>query len=345
MKNNKGHYSWIHSLKEAAILSYAKGQKMLNEELNPNWKPDFKAVAGALQRPGEAPVINPKHPGDASLSPEQIFDKIKQEKIARGDQRNLTRNLEGLAQDMDPNNADMDGDGDGDADEVAASAAAKTPTVSAAPATSKLPSIQSGTFPPPSAQHPPAQFPTPEAAASKVRELNEPGDAKRMKEFHMQQAIEAAKAAVESAKKAGHGPKGQKAAAEAAVEDYKKRRAAELNQEPPERSTEVVIDGQSLAMPMESVNNIINKILNENGGMSKDRVSSSRPGTTYDMETAGELALPRSIRRKIKGPPTDTNLFKTLIAIIDNPNDHDPEEVAYADNFFRTIARATNKEE
>lgn len=343
MKNIKGYYSWIHSLKEAAILSHTKGQKMLNEELDPNWKPNFKAVAGALQRPGEAPVINPKHPGDASLTPEQIFDKIKQEKIARGDQRNLTRNIEGLAQDMDPNNADMDGDGDGDADEVAASAAAKTPSASAAPATSKLPAIQSGTFPPPSAQHPPAQFPTPQAAAAKVRELNAPGDAKRVKEFHMQQATEAGRAAAEEADKAGLGPKAKRAAVVAAIEKYKQRRREELTAEPPEKSEEVVIDGQSLAMPMESVNSVIGRLLNE-GGISRDRVSSSRPGTTFDTDTAGELALPRSIRKLIKGAPTNTNIFKTLIGVVENPENHDPADVAYADNFFKTIARATKSE-
>lgn len=268
MKNNKGYYSWIHAMKNAAMESQFKGHKMLNEQIDPNWRPDFKAVAGALQRPGEAPVINPKHPGDASLTPEQIFDEIKTGKIARGDERNLTRNLKGLAKDMDPNkpvardmnpnNADMDGDGDGEADEVAMLAAAKTSFVS--PSTSKLSAIQSGAFPPSPAQHPPAQFPTPEAAAAEVRRLNAPSDAMRMRQIHQQEATREATAAVEAARKAGHGPRGQRAAAEKAVAAYKERQL----QEPPEESEEVVIDGQSLAMPkiQESINNIIGRLLN-----------------------------------------------------------------------------------
>ena len=32
MKNNKGYYSWIHSMKSAAVESHMKGQQMLNEE-------------------------------------------------------------------------------------------------------------------------------------------------------------------------------------------------------------------------------------------------------------------------------------------------------------------------
>jgi hypothetical protein len=31
MKNNKGYYSWIHSLKQAAMQSHTKGAEMLSE--------------------------------------------------------------------------------------------------------------------------------------------------------------------------------------------------------------------------------------------------------------------------------------------------------------------------
>lgn len=333
MKNIKGYYSWIHSLKEAAMLSQYKGHKMLNEEINPNWKPDFKEVAVALQRPGEAPVINPKHPEDAEMSSEEIFDKIKQEKIERGDQRNFSKNAEKFAKEVSD-------------DEDDTSTPPATPAAPKQSSPSRLAAIQSGNFPPTSAQHPPAEYSTPEQAAAKVRELNAPSDAKRIKQHHQQEATRAAREAVEAARKAGHGPRGQRAAAEKAVEDYKKQQREEMYPEPPESSVEVVTpEGHRMNLPMESVNRVINKMLKEEDGMAMDATSSKRPGTTYDRDTAGELELPRSIRRKIKGAPTQSAIFSTLIDMIDNPDNHDPADVAYADNFFKTVARVMKPEE
>lgn len=89
MKNNKGYYSWIHALKEAALISQKKGYEMLNEQ----YKPDFKEIEKALKKPGEAPVINPNYPSDASKTSEQIYDEIKDVKVSRGEQRNLSKNI------------------------------------------------------------------------------------------------------------------------------------------------------------------------------------------------------------------------------------------------------------
>lgn len=90
MKNNKGYYSWIHSMKQAAVESHLKGRKMLSEQKEKG-EEYFKEVGKALVRPGEAPVVHPDYPEEASMSSAQIYQKIKAEKMARGEGRNLKR--------------------------------------------------------------------------------------------------------------------------------------------------------------------------------------------------------------------------------------------------------------
>ena len=90
MKNNKGYYSWIHSMKQAAMESHFKGRKMLSEQKEKS-EEYFKEVGKALVRPGEAPVVHPDYPEEASMTSAQTYEKIKAEKMARGEGRNLKR--------------------------------------------------------------------------------------------------------------------------------------------------------------------------------------------------------------------------------------------------------------
>ncbi len=90
MKNNKGYYSWIHSMKQAAVESHLKGHKMLSEQKEKS-EEYFKEVGKALVRPGEAPVVHPDYPEEASMTSAQTYEKIKAEKVARGEERNLKR--------------------------------------------------------------------------------------------------------------------------------------------------------------------------------------------------------------------------------------------------------------
>ena len=92
MKNNKGYYSWIHSLNQAALQSHAKGKEMLAEQkglLKEERGPDFKEMAKEFEG---APVnVHPDYPEEKNMSPAEIYAKIKAEKIARGEGRNLKR--------------------------------------------------------------------------------------------------------------------------------------------------------------------------------------------------------------------------------------------------------------
>jgi hypothetical protein len=64
MKNNKGYYSWIHSINNAALQSQFKGQKMLNEAKAIK-KPFDKAKFDASM-PKQTPVVSGSKPTAAS---------------------------------------------------------------------------------------------------------------------------------------------------------------------------------------------------------------------------------------------------------------------------------------
>lgn len=51
MKNNKGYYSWIHSLNEAAVKSQIKGFEMLNEAAKGPSRPVKNYLRGQIERP------------------------------------------------------------------------------------------------------------------------------------------------------------------------------------------------------------------------------------------------------------------------------------------------------
>ena len=227
MNKNQGYYSWIHSLNNAAMHSQQKAFRMLNEvrEMGKD-----EALQASLRAAKEASGFDKFIPANKDVKPV------------------------GNANDVDVDNDDGEM---GDDIPGMVQPSERVPF-----GRTRLPEIEAGTFPPPPAVHPPAQFPTPEAAAAEVSRLNAPrraaAEEAQTRAFHQQEATKAAKAAVEAARKAGKGPKGQKAAAIKAVEDYKNLRRHQLSAEPPERYTEV----EGGMLPMESISQKIDRLLN-----------------------------------------------------------------------------------
>jgi len=328
MKNNKGYYSWIHSLNRAAVESQILGAKMLKEQREEG--------------------------GDEKLKGEFLARKQATGQDDRRGGQNKKTDVEPT--DVEPTDVKPVGDANAvedDAEDGVVGQAAIIPhrendepstdtdEYQTRIPTSRLPEIEAGTFPPPAIPQPPAQFPTPEAAAAEVRRLNAPKDAAKVREYHQQEAAKQAKEKVDAARRAGKGPKELEKIARDAVEAYKERRKLELTAEAPLRTTNVVTsDGkQTLSMPLESVSQKINKFLREEE-MVTDRVATSRPGTAFDSTSAfKDMNVPHGIRKMIKGAPTTSKLFSTLIGIIDNSEQHDPEHVKFANDYFETIAR------
>ena len=117
MKNNKGFYSWIHSLNEAAIQSHMKGIKMLNEEKSgphflfskyrPETKDDLAALQDAiaqLKREGTTRETIELADGDPD-----VYAEILAKKQGYDDS---------LKPDLAPPETDLDGDGDVDGNDV-----------------------------------------------------------------------------------------------------------------------------------------------------------------------------------------------------------------------------------
>jgi hypothetical protein len=229
MKNIKGYYSWIHSLKNAAIQSQQKGFQMLKEA---------KEMGGDEELKGQF---------------------LARKKSMGRDTVQGGQNKKDLEPVGDANDVDVDNDDGEMGDDIPTMV---QPSEKVPVGRTRLPEIEAGTFPPPSADHPPAQFPTPEAAAAEVSRLNAAKKAAseqaQTRAFHQQEATKTATAAVEAARKAGKGPKAQKAAAVKAVEDYKNLRKQELSAQPSERYTEV----EGGMLPMESVSQKIDRLLN-----------------------------------------------------------------------------------
>ena len=323
MKNNKGYYSWIHSLNRAAVESQILGAKMLKEQREEGADEDLIArLKDAKMRAGRDTyhnVHNAKNPQARDAAPVGDADDVEDD---------AEDGVVGQVAIIPHRENDEPST---DTDEYQT----RIPT-------SRLPEIEAGTFPPPSVQHPPAQFPTPEAAAAEVRRLNAPKDAAKVREYHQQEAAKEAKEKVEAGRRAGKGPKELEKIARDAVEAYKARQRQNLLSEPPEESEEVVTpEGQRLMLPRtESVSQKINKFLREEEEMVTDRAATRRPGTAFDSTSAfKEMNIPHGIRKMIKGAPTTSKLFSTLIGIIDNSEQHDPEHVKFANDYFETIAR------
>ncbi len=204
MKNNKGYYSWIHSMKQAAMESHLNGRKMLSEQKE-RGEEYFKEIGKALVRPGEASVVHPDYPEEASMSPAEIYQKIKAEKMARGEGRNLKR-IRGGENDIVPA---------GDANEVHADA-------------------QDGVMGDEGDEGEPITL-------GSVKPSAKPGKTSPI----------AARARIE----AGHAIPGDQDIADAEDKD---------EQEPPFKYEEIITpEGHRIHMPMESVNDKINRFLKD----------------------------------------------------------------------------------
>jgi hypothetical protein len=119
MKNTKGYYSWIHSLKAASVEAHFKGKVMLEESILAKTKiginpADLQRAHQELMtssdgpgRPPKGPHINPEYKTDATKTSAEIYAEILASKKTR---------------DAKPTGVDITGDGQVDANDVAADA-------------------------------------------------------------------------------------------------------------------------------------------------------------------------------------------------------------------------------
>ena len=119
MKNTKGYYSWIHSLKAASVEAHFKGKVMLEESILAKTKvginpADLQRAHQELMtssdgpgRPPKGPHINPEYKADATKTSAEIYAEILASKKTR---------------DAKPTGVDITGDGQVDANDVAADA-------------------------------------------------------------------------------------------------------------------------------------------------------------------------------------------------------------------------------
>jgi hypothetical protein len=115
MKNTKGYYSWIHSLKAASVEAHFKGKVMLEESMQLGINPaDLQRAQQELMtssdgpgRPPKGPHIDPKFAGDVKKTSAEIYAEILAAKKAK---------------DAMPTQVDMTGDGKVDALDVAVDA-------------------------------------------------------------------------------------------------------------------------------------------------------------------------------------------------------------------------------
>jgi hypothetical protein len=122
MKNTKGYYSWIHSLKAASVEAHFKGKVMLEESLqsglaktkvgiNPadlqRAHQELMTSSDGPGRPPKGPHINPEYKADATKTSAEIYAEILASKKTT---------------DAKPTGVDITGDGQVDANDVAADA-------------------------------------------------------------------------------------------------------------------------------------------------------------------------------------------------------------------------------
>lgn len=137
MNNKKGYYSWIHSMKQAALSAQQKGttMKKLNEEMDSvpvNSRPQFSGkrnvpVPGGVQNASRRPMTlddfkeihsRMAAEGDpSSISPEQMYAAYSDAfRRAREDETTQKRYIKGQ-NDMEPVEVDVTGDGDVDGED------------------------------------------------------------------------------------------------------------------------------------------------------------------------------------------------------------------------------------
>ena len=213
MKNNKGYYSWIHSLKNAAVQSQQKGFEMLKEQREMG--------------------------GDENLKREFLARK----QATGQDDRRGGQNRK----DVTPANSDINGDGEGTALEVQADVGSDGKL----DGRSRLADIKSGAFPPPSAEHPEPKYTKAEAEAE-VRRHNleraasapkptlepSPEDSERA------ELVRIAKEAMQAAAKKGQGKAQQREAGRKAIRSVPPREPDAEELEDMERDRQMTIDAQ-----------------------------------------------------------------------------------------------------
>lgn len=146
MNKNQGYYSWIHSLKNAAIQSQQKGFEMLNEQ----------------REQGK----------DVELQRQFLARKKAMGRDTEQGGQNKKKDVKPVIDDANYVEDDAE-DGVIGQDAVIPHRENDEPILKVSSSSrSKLPDIQSGAFPPPSVEQPAARFPTPEAAAAEVKRLN-----------------------------------------------------------------------------------------------------------------------------------------------------------------------------
>ncbi len=130
MKNNKGYYSWIHSMKNAAMESHFNGQKMLKEAREDDYDPEVAARIAAL-RSGRASEIEALRQRTAEIEAAQRAEIMSgrispvsaggesAKKEAKAHARAMKKS--GLSKDVKPAD-DLTGDGVADAQDVAVDA-------------------------------------------------------------------------------------------------------------------------------------------------------------------------------------------------------------------------------
>ncbi len=320
MKNNKGYYSWIHSMKQAAMESHFKGRKMLSEQKEKS-EEYFKEVGKALVRPGEAPVVHPDYPEEASMTSAQTYEKIKAEKMARGEGRNLKRTRGGendVVPAGDANAVHVDAqDGvmgdEGDDDELGAD------------------QFEVSRFKDVSWKR--EMMTAPDMAMPSGKPATKPGKTSPI----------AARARVE----AGFALPGDKEIVDADEREYMD------SLEPPARYREIARpDGKIGLEDMdENVNTKLKRIISEMRGEEpvRDLPVRGERGTMktgQSGESAGLLGqrLPTDLINKIE--PTQRNpegIIKHLIQVIENPNEHPAHHYKIANEIFSAMGEVYKK--
>jgi hypothetical protein len=226
MKNNKGYYSWIHSLKQAAMESQAKGVEMITEAKRGKMEAGMDLAAKA-----------------------QIDAEIR----SRGERKALSARE--LAAGGDADYVAAEAGEDEDADHI--------PDI-ADPDSGKLPTFNVPATPV-TIQHPEPMYKSAAEAEAAVRAHNQ------ARHGHLTQkaadfagAVQAGRETAQEARKKGMLPKSVKSAVKKRIEDYKASKKAEREEEAPERFEEVITpEGHRMHMPMESVNDKINRFLKD----------------------------------------------------------------------------------
>ncbi len=238
MKNNKGYYSWIHSLKQAAMESQAKGVEMITEAKRGKMEAGMDLAAKA---------------------------EIDAEILARGERKALSARELAAKGDADYVAAEAGEDEDEDYIPDIADpnpSPKKQGLVSAKLSTFNVPAN------PVTIQHPEPMYKSAAEAEAAVRANNQ------ARHGHLAQkaadfagAVQVGREAAQEARKKGLMPKSVKAAVKQRIEDYKTARKAQnisQQEEAPERFEEVITpEGHRMHMPMESVNDKINRFLKD----------------------------------------------------------------------------------